>query len=82
MPRRWFRIFRRGSGRLDSRLHGSHRPRRTTVQPVQLSLGLDQVPAPPVALLGRLPEPQVQAAIVMLAGLIVKASAEMQAADE
>ena len=51
------------------------------MQPVQLSLGLDRVPAPPVALLGQLPEPQVQAAVAMLAGLIVKA-AETEAADE
>jgi hypothetical protein len=44
------------------------------VQPVQLSLVPDQVPAPPPSLLGQLPPPQVQAAITMLARLIAGAA--------
>ena len=56
-----------------SRLHESHLPRRTIVQPVQLSLLPDQVPAPPPDLIGQLPGPQVAAAITLLAGLIAKA---------
>ena len=43
------------------------------MQPVQLSLLPDQVPAPPPDLLARLPGPQVAAAIMLLAGLIAKA---------
>ena len=43
------------------------------VQPVQLSLLPDQVPAPPPDLLAQLPGPQVAAAIMLLAGLIAKA---------
>jgi hypothetical protein len=61
------------AGMSGSRLHGSHRARRTTVQPVQLSLLPDQVPAPPPALVAQLPGPQVTAAIMLLAGLIAKA---------
>src|SRR5437762_11207655 len=38
---------------------------RTTVQPVQLSLLPDQVPAPPLALIGGLPAAQVEAALVL-----------------
>jgi hypothetical protein len=44
------------------------------VQPVQLSLVPDQVPAPLPSLLGQLPPPQVQAAITMLARLIAGAA--------
>jgi hypothetical protein len=44
------------------------------MQPVQLSLLPDQVPAPPPALLAQLPDPQVAAAIALLAGLIAKAA--------
>ena len=58
-----------------SRLHGSHRARRTTVQPVQLSLLPEQVPAPPPDLIGQLPGPQVEAAMTLLAGLIARAAA-------
>ena len=54
------------------RLHGSHRARRTSVQPAQLSLMPDQVPAPPPNLIVDLPQPQVTAAIKILAGLIAK----------
>ena len=43
------------------------------MQPVQLSLLPDQVPAPPPDLLTQLPGPQVTAAITALAGLIAKA---------
>jgi hypothetical protein len=42
------------------------------VQPVQLSLLPDQVPAPPPAIIGQLPARQVDAAVTLLAGLIAK----------
>jgi hypothetical protein len=45
------------------------------VQPAQLSLLPDQVPAPPPALLAQLPEVQVAAAITLLAHLIAKTAA-------
>jgi len=44
------------------------------VQPVQLSLLPDQVPAPPPAIVGQLPVPQVDAAVTLLAGLIASAA--------
>jgi hypothetical protein len=44
------------------------------VQPVQLSLLPDQVPAPPPALIGHLPGVQVGAAVTLLGGLIAKAA--------
>ena len=44
------------------------------MQPVQLSLLPDQVPAPPPELIGQLPGSQVETAITLLAGLIVKAA--------
>jgi len=44
------------------------------VQPVQLSLLPDQVPAPPPAIIGQLPARQVDAAVALLAGLIAKAA--------
>ena len=44
------------------------------MQPVQLSLLPDQVPAPPPDLIGQLPGPQVDAAVTLLAGLIAKAA--------
>ena len=59
-----------------SRLHGSHRPRRTSMQPAQLSLPLppDHAPeTPPIAMIP-LPESGLTAAITVLAGLIAKAS--------
>ena len=65
-----------------SRLHGSHRARRTTVPPVQLSLLPDQVPAPPPALTGHLPAVQIEAALVLLARLIVKAAAAAAGAED
>jgi hypothetical protein len=45
------------------------------VQPAQLSLLPDQVPAPPPMLLAQLPENDVAAAITLLAHMIAKASA-------
>ena len=42
------------------------------MQPAQLSLMPDQVPAPPPNLIVDLPQPQVTAAIKILAGLIAK----------
>jgi len=65
-----------------SRLHETHLPRRTIVQPVQLSLLPDQVPAPPPDLLAQLPGPQVTAAIMLLAGLIARAGQPEAAAGE
>ncbi len=58
-----------------SRLHETHLPGRIIVQPVQLSLLPDQVPAPLPELIGQLPGPQVAAAVALLAGLIAKAQA-------
>ncbi len=54
------------------------------MQPVQLSLMPDQLPAPPPVVVGQLPEPQRDEAIRMLAQLIAKAAAATawQAADE
>ncbi len=43
------------------------------MQPVQLSLLPDQVPAPPRALLAQLPGSQVTAVIMLLAALIARA---------
>ena len=51
------------------------------MQPVQLSLLPDQVPAPPPALTGHLPAAQVEAALVLLARLIVKAARTAAAAE-
>jgi hypothetical protein len=45
------------------------------VQPVQLSLLPDQVPAPPPELIGQLPGSQVETATTLLAGLIARAAA-------
>jgi hypothetical protein len=45
------------------------------VQPAQLSLLPDQVPAPPPVLLAQLPGPPVAAAITLLTGLIQKMAA-------
>ena len=61
-----------GTGR--SRLHGSHQARRTTVQPAQLSLLPDQVPAPPSQLASQLPSPIAQAAAAIVARLIIQAA--------
>jgi hypothetical protein len=51
------------------------------VQPVQLSLLPDQVPAPPPELIGQLPGPQVAAAVALLAGLIARVQAAAGAAE-
>ena len=48
------------------------------MQPAQLSLLPDQVPAPPPQLLAQLPAPQVAAAVAMLATLIARAAAGAQ----
>ena len=45
------------------------------MQPAQLSLLPDQVPAPPPVLLAQLPGPPVAAVITLLAGLIQKMAA-------
>jgi len=58
-----------------SRLHETRLPGRIIVQPVQLSLLPDQVPAPLPDLIGQLPGPQVAAAVTLLAGLIARAQA-------
>jgi hypothetical protein len=54
------------------------------VQPVQLSLLPDQVPAPPPDLIGQLPGLQVEAAVTLLAGLIARQAAGVtaEAGDE
>ena len=52
------------------------------MQPVQLSLLPDQVPAPPPDLLAQLPGPQVTAAITALGALIAKAGLPRVAGDE
>jgi hypothetical protein len=52
------------------------------VQPVQLSLLPDQVPAPPPAVTGHLPAAQVAAALVLLARLIAKAAATGAGAED
>ena len=70
----WFRLFAPAAAAAWSRLHETHLPRRMIVQPVQLSLLPDQVPAPPPAVTGQLPGPQVDAAVTLLAGLIAKAA--------
>jgi hypothetical protein len=45
------------------------------VQPVQLSLLPDEVPAPPAILIAQLPETHMAAALALLAGLIARAAA-------
>ena len=45
------------------------------MQPVQLSLLPDQVPAPPVMLIAQLPDAHVAAAVMVLACLIARAAA-------
>jgi len=67
---RWFRRFRPVPAQAQGRLPESHRARRTIVQPAQLSLLPDQVPAPPPVLLAQLPGPPVAEAIMLLTGLI------------
>src|SRR6266568_4125350 len=78
----WFRRFPPVTGMSGSRLHESHRPRRIIVQPAQLSLLPDQVPAPPPDLLAQLPGPQVTAVIMLLAALIARAGGLQVTGDE
>jgi hypothetical protein len=52
------------------------------VQPVQLSLLPDQVPAPLPELISQLPEEEVAEAVVLLAGLIARLRATKEAGDE
>src|SRR5262249_23066169 len=78
----WFRRFPPVARRSGSRLHESHRPRRTIVQPGQLSLRPDEVRAPPRDLLAGLPGSQIRAAITALAGLIAKAGQREVTGDE
>jgi hypothetical protein len=78
----WFRLFAPGAAMTGSRLHETHLPRRTIVQPVQLSLLPDQVPAPPPELIGQLPGSQVETATTLLAGLIARAAVAAGAGDE
>lgn len=52
------------------------------MQPVQLSLLPDQVPAPPPDPLAQLPGPQITAAITALAGVIAKAGGPGVSGDE
>ena len=50
------------------------------MQPTQLSLLPEQLPAPPQALIDQLPDPQVEAAMSLLACLIAKAAETTSAA--
>ena len=52
------------------------------MQPVQLSLLPDPVPAPPPDLLARVPGPQTAAAITLLAGLFARAGQPGVRGDE
>jgi hypothetical protein len=54
------------------------------MQPAQLSLLPDQIPAPPPQLLAQLPAAQVAAAVAILASLIARAGvpAEMEASGD
>ena len=61
-------------GTARSRLHGSHQARRTSVQPAQLSLLPDQVPAPPSQLASRLSSPIAYAAAAIVTRLIIQAA--------
>ena len=45
------------------------------MQPVQLSLLPDQVPAPPPELIGQFPEGDVASAVALMAALIARAQA-------
>jgi hypothetical protein len=52
------------------------------VQPVQLSLLPDQVPAPLPELISQLPEEEVTEAVRLLASLIARMQAAKEAGDE
>jgi hypothetical protein len=70
------------AGKNGSRLHESHLPGRTIVQPVQLSLLPEEVPAPLPELVSRLPEEEVTEAVAQLAGLIARMRAAREGGDE
>jgi hypothetical protein len=72
------------AGKNGSRLHESHLPGRTIVQPVQLSLLSEEALAPLPELVSRLPEEEVTKAVAQLAGLIARmqATAAREAGDE
>ena len=71
----WLPVCAPGPMPVVGRLRGSHRARRTTVQPAQLSLMPEQIPAPPLEVIVSLPETGVAAAIRILARLIASAAA-------
>jgi hypothetical protein len=75
LPARWYRRFPPVTGTAGSRLHETHLPGRIIVQPVQLSLLPEQVPAPPAVLTAQLPETPLATALVLLAALITRAAA-------
>ena len=52
------------------------------MQPVQLSLLPEEVPAPLPELIGQLPEEKVAEAVTLLAGLIARLQAAKEAGDE
>src|SRR6266568_56014 len=70
----WSGRFRPAAAVNRDRLHGSHRARRTAMQPVQLSLMPDQVPAPPPVVIDQLPEAEVGEAVRQLSRLIARAA--------
>jgi hypothetical protein len=70
------------TGKNGSRLHESHLPGRTIVQPVQLSLLPEEVPAPLPELISRLPEENITEAVTRLAGLIARMQTAKEAGDE
>jgi hypothetical protein len=65
-----------------SRLHENHLPGRIIVQPVQLSLLPDQVPAPLPELIGQLPADGTAAAVALLAVLIARCHAAVTPPQE
>lgn len=75
MPASWLPVCAPASMPVVGRLRGSHRVRRTTVQPAQLSLMPEQIPAPLPEVIVSLPETGVTAAIMILARLIASAAA-------
>jgi len=75
----WLPVCVLGLMSVVGRLRGSHRARRTTVQPAQLSLMPEQIPAPPPDVIVSLPETGVAVAIRILARLIASAAATTMA---
>jgi hypothetical protein len=75
MPASWLPVSAPVPMPMVGRLRGSHRARRTTVQPAQLSLMPEQIPAPLPEVIVSLPETGVAAAIMILARLIASAAA-------